>query len=353
MRSLLNKNLSQFTIISIVLFLLCTPVFYFLTEHYYAEDLISLVNSIKKGESIPDEDLEIDVMEGVMIQYVVILGVLGTSLFIVFSYYNNKMWEPFYDTLRKIDKFNLSNSNIPVFKDTNIIEFQQLNNSLTKLMEQSKKSYLVQKEFTENASHELQTPIAIIKAELDLLLQENLTENQLASVSRLYDMSTRVGQLNKNLLMLAKIENSQYLQKEEVDLSEFIEELIPQYRVITNNHQLTLYDKQTFQKTINANRILLECLTNNLVINAVRHSRDNDSIINISIKDGELSVSNEAEGNALDLDSLLQRFNTNNKKKSGTGLGLSIVKAICDFHNWELNYKYIYNYHCFIVKIPN
>lgn len=116
----------------------------------------------------------------------------------------HRLWLPFDDTLQKTEQFNLAQSAVPQFQKTEIKEFARLNNSLAKLMQKDKEIYRIQKEFTENASHELQTPISIIRSKLDLLMQEELDERSMSLVSDLYDLNTRMEHLNRNLLLLAK-----------------------------------------------------------------------------------------------------------------------------------------------------
>ena len=121
---------------------------------------------------------------------------------------SKKVWTPFQDTLQKLKSFQLANQYVPEFSETNTLEFQELNNALNKLIKHSVATYKSQKEFTENASHELQTPLAIIKNKIDVLLQkEPLTERQFQLLEDINVTLTKVSHLNKNLLLLSKIEN--------------------------------------------------------------------------------------------------------------------------------------------------
>ena len=128
------------------------------------------------GTSIPHIDLERDIMVGMMLQFLLIFLVLSLALFIMMRFITHRLWLPFDDTLQKTEQFNLAQSVVPQFQKTEIKEFARLNNSLAKLMQKDKEIYRIQKEFTENASHELQTPISIIRSKLDLLMQEELDE---------------------------------------------------------------------------------------------------------------------------------------------------------------------------------
>ena len=347
MKSLQNKSLWQFIGCTIIILLLATPIFYLLTENFYAEDLIDVMRSIQKGRPLPALDMKGDIMVGMMIQFALIFLVLSLSFIITMRFVTKRTWKPFYDTLQKIKLFNLEQNNVPDFVLTDIKEFIQLEETISQLMHKDMESYKIQREFTENASHELQTPIAIFQSKLDLLLQENLTEEQVKIVSELYSVTNRLNKLNKNLLLLAKIENKQYSQMESVHIIPYIQKNLLLYKDLYSNH-IQLTNKNNDNPVINANVSLLDSLLNNLLINAIRHSRP-DADIDVFINGNTLIISNESNGEKLDEKRLFQRFNNNLDKSRGNGLGLAIVKAICDYHNWKVTYSFNDNKHCFSV----
>lgn len=152
--------------------------------------------------------------------YFAVLFTLLLVIFFVTRFISNKLWQPFFDTLQKIEQFNIEQNLLPVFIATPIKEFTQLNKGLTKLIKDNLKAFQSQKEFTENAAHELQTPLAVFQSKLDMLLQEpSLNQNQAAILQSLYEAASRLSRLNKNLLLLAKIENNQYTIWEEVEVT--------------------------------------------------------------------------------------------------------------------------------------
>lgn len=182
-------------------------------------------------------------------------------------------------------------------------------------------------------------------------MQEELTERQMNLISDLYDINTRVGHLNRNLLLLAKIENAQYKEMEDIDPGHFIKVSLPMYEALQDGLRLSVFDNRTHPGIVRANPALLECLLNNLIINAMRHTTTIGSEIKIIIGDCSLAVSNQGEGKALDSQALFQRFRFGDTKKVGNGLGLSIVKAICDYHKWSVQYSFESGFHVFTVLL--
>lgn len=378
--SLLSKTLKQFAICAAICFILTAPAFYLLTKYYYAEDMIDIIKAVSRGEGVPPIDLEQDIVAGMMIQYLLIFCVFTIAMFITMRFVTKKVWEPFDDTLRKAEQFNLAQNNIPLFADTDIEEFNRLNLSLERLMKKDRETYRIQKEFTENASHELQTPLAIIRSKLDLLMQGKLGEKELKLVSDLYQLTMRIGHLNRNLLLLAKIENAQYTTLQEVDVAEMLSESLPLYEALQNGTTLKLVDENDANTKdigysyhhhlkVQANPILLECLLKNLIVNAIRHSPSKGEI-QLIVGNHQLIVSNDSidrkNGKPLDSKTLFQRFRSGDNQQSspntpsieaprqkGNGLGLAIVKAICDFHHWSIEYYFEDGKHQFIVHFPS
>lgn len=348
MKSLLNKNLLQFVVCILVILLLITPLFYLTTKNYYAEEMMDAMDSFSKGKTMTHSDLEEDVVEGMVLQLVMIFAVLSLSLVLVMRFLTRRLWKPFDDTLMKIERFNLELSDIPEFTKSGTTEFERLNHSVEILMRGNKKTYIKQKEFTENASHELQTPIAIIQTKLDLLMQENLNRSQARLVEDMYQICNRLRRLNKNLLMLAKIDNEQYAQDEEVNLKTFIQKRLYAYSCLNASGNVSLKEPSP-DMTIHANVTLLESLLDNLVLNAIHHKKQNTDVF-IGIAGRSLSVSNKGiEEKPLEKEELFKRFSNNGDKNRGNGLGLAIVKAICDFHHWHVDYQFNDGFHVFTV----
>ena len=349
--SLLSKTLMQFAVCTATCFILMAPIFYLLTKYYYAEDMVEVVEAVKQGQDIPPIDLEDDIITGMMIQFLLIFVVITFAMFVTMRFATKKLWQPFDNTLQKAEHFNLAQNEVPQFDQTDIEEFSRLNNSLEQLMKKDKETYRIQKEFTENASHELQTPIAIIRTKLDLLMQEHLGEKEMKIVSEIYELTIRMGHLNRNLLLLAKIENNQYPNLQDIDIVHELSVTLPLYEAIQNSTTISLQDMRTDKNImIKANPILLECLLKNLIVNAIRNTK-NKGEIKILISDNRLVVSNSAiNEKPLDTNTIFRRFRSGGSQQQGNGLGLAIVKAICDYHLWTVDYHYEFGAHHFIVS---
>lgn len=348
MKSLLRKSMTQFIFCIIILFALAAPAFYYLTKNYYAEDMADLIEAVQTGRGIPALDLEEDIMTGIMLQYLLITVLLAVGVTLTMRLVSKKLWRPFVQTLDSIETFQLEKAKLPDLPKTDIKEFAMLNNALQRLMTKSIGSYQAQKEFTENASHELQTPLAIFQAKLEILLQQpQLTSEQAAIIQDLFQMTSRLSHLNRNLLLLTKIDNAQFDTRELIRLDAFIDRLLPSLESISGQIRIERH-YPAMPLSVEANSALLESMINNLIVNAVRHNTP-DGTITITITDHTLTISNTSNEQPLSAAHIFNRFYRPVQNKGGNGLGLAIVKAICDYHGWDVKYEYGEGTHRFIV----
>jgi signal transduction histidine kinase len=248
--------------------------------------------------------------------------------------------------LAQIKAFDLSSHKNISFEHSQISEFEELNSSINKLIDSNVAVFRQQKEFTENASHELQTPLAIVQSKLDLLLQDpSVSSVQSLIIEETNHALSRVARINKNLLLLAKIENQQFLEKQSVDMSNLIQRILDLFG--------DLFREKTIQFKINAacvvegNIILIEVMLTNLLMNALRYTAT-DSKVFISLSGNEIEVSN-AGTYALDKKKMFKRFSAASNHTPGSGLGLSIVREICNRYGWDVRYDYITSMHVFKV----
>ncbi len=275
--------------------------------------------------------------------------IIASGLLFINRKLSVSMWRPFRNTLEKLKKFNLNNHHQIEFEKTDTIEFEELHESLNKLIEHSVSVYRAQKEFTENASHELQTPLTIIKYKVDILLQnENLTEEQYLIAEDINKALTRSSRINKNLLLLAKIGNSQFDNSENIEFDILVQQSLEIFEEHFNQKNL-LVDSTVHPKVeLLGNKGLCEILINNLLVNAIRHTLPNGSI-SVILTQSFFEISNSGT-EKLNTDSLFKRFSKLSSDNNGSGLGLSIIKEICRFQKWEINYQFESNNHIFSIR---
>ena len=260
-----------------------------------------------------------------------------------------QIWQPFRNTLKKLKSFDLTTQRAISFDKTNIEEFEELNQSLQKLIDKNISVYSQQKTFIENASHELQTPLAVLKSKLDLLLQnKNITSEQAELLTAIDLPLSRITRINKNLLLLAKIENKQFAEVENIELTEVINETLELLSDYTTLKQISVDENFSEKLFLSCNKTLLEILVNNLLINAIVHNTEQGKI-QISFSDKTLTVSNTGK-TALSNEKLFERFTISSSETANSGLGLAIVKEICNRYNWHIHYTFENNLHSFSVQ---
>lgn len=258
------------------------------------------------------------------------------------------VWKPFHNTLYKLKTFNLNNHEKIEFEETDTKEFEELNGSLGKLIDHNVSVYNTQKEFTENASHELQTPLAILKNKVDILLQsDDLTERQYHIAEEMNKALIRSSRINKNLLLLARIENSQFDDSASARFDDLLLQSIDALQDHFKDKKITVSADIRPDIKVKGNSSLMEALINNLLINAIRHSLPG-SIISIRLSEAGFEVRNSGK-QSLNPGLLFKRFSRISSDNSGSGLGLSIVQEICRLQNWRAAYRFENNEHIFSI----
>ncbi|MFV0328782.1 MAG: sensor histidine kinase [Dysgonomonas sp.] len=292
-----------------------------------------------------------DLVRTLVGQYGILFLVLLVCMLFVQRILSKKLWRPFYTSLSKVDNFDIIQGNVPLFDDVDIKEFDRLNTILSNLISNNQKAYNQQKEFVQNASHELQTPLAVFQSKLDVFFQEpNLSENQVETIHSLYDILSRLTRLNKNLLLLARIDNNQFKEIENIDFKEVLEKQLDYLKVLAESEGIAI-STNIEDVILSANKILLESLINNLVVNSIRHNATTaDAQIIITLSSGSFIIENTGEKQPLDSDKIFRRFSRTSENKKGNGLGLSIAYQVCKLHGWEIIYSYQNSMHRFEVR---
>lgn len=290
-----------------------------------------------------------DLMKSIAILFLVIISLLLIGLFLITKRLSINLWKPFYETLNKIEKFEIDKSNHPKFTETNIEEFNRLNNSIEKLITKNTSIYHSQREFVENAAHELQTPLAVFQAKIDTLIQNaDFTQEQYKMLSSLNDSVSRLNRLNKNLLLLSKMENDIYNEKQTINLNEAIEKHFDFFTEQAKAKNLIIKTEMKEAIAVKSNPVLAEILISNLFLNAIRHNVSDGQVL-VTLSNHSLTFSNTGQSQTLVADKLFNRFSKSNPSEQGNGLGLAIIKKIADLNNWKISYSFANNLHSFSV----
>ena len=280
------------------------------------------------------------------------LGIVMFLLLILFfinRFLLSRLWRPFDNTLVQLKQFNLSAKNNVQLQPTSTTEFTELNKTVQVMTDRAKQDYESLKNFTDNASHEMQTPLAIINSKLDVLIQdESLNEFQMKQLQGVYDALDRLSNLNQSLLLLTKIENSRFDKKENIQLDKLVYEKLFQFEELLQDKKLAI-TKNINPVHVSGNRQLLEIVIGNLLNNAFRYNVEN-GLVNIELTNNGLTVSNSSFLPALDDQKVFQRFYRHaDTKQEGNGLGLSIVKQICTVAGYNITYAYLNYQHKFSI----
>lgn len=220
------------------------------------------------------------------------------------------------------------------------------------MTKKSRDSYVAQKEFIENAAHELQTPLAIAINKLELLLEKDqVSQSQSQEIGGVLDNLTRLTRLNKSLLLLSKIDNRQYVDEELIDFNELIETTVQDFSdFATHRHmQLNVSSSGTLQYKMNKDLAIV--LITNLVKNAIVHG-DVGQSITIDISKNRIQIQNFGGLDALNRNDIFKRFRKTGTDSRSTGLGLAISKAIADKYDLRLEYLFR-EQHKFSLNFPH
>lgn len=280
---------------------------------------------------------------------IAVILLLLLVLFIANRLILGRIWQPFYGILHQVKAFNVTEKAAIVPQPTDIDEFNELNDAITSMADRVKSDYAELKTFTENASHELLTPIAIINSKLDTLVQtENFNERQSTLLNDLYTSVSRLTRLNQSMLLLARIENQVISGHEAVNLKWLLEEKVAQLQELYADKEIkvTVFAEE---KEVQASRYLVEILVNNLLVNAIKHNVPQGQI-DIRLTADKLVIKNTGEDRDMSGQDIFKRF-SKSAGSEGTGLGLTISTQICGNYGWKLEYAYRAPFHYFTVKL--
>lgn len=246
---------------------------------------------------------------------------------------------PFYRTLKAIQSFKLSQQKQILLPATRVQEFKELNHFLEEMTNKAQEEYYLLKEFTENSSHELQTPLAIIRGKLELLLESDINDEQAKLILPAYDSIEKLSKIYASLSLLVKMDNKQFANYESTNFSQLSREALDKFTELIALKSITLKDDIEDNIQLKLNGALADILLVNLINNAIRHNHMNGDI-HVMLSAEKFLVENTGLPPEAPVESMFQRFKKSNQSNDSIGLGLSIVKKICDLHQFDIQYTY-------------
>ena len=263
-----------------------------------------------------------------------------------------KNMKPLYVLLKWLDSSQLGKKNEPLENTTKITEFRKLNAATMAFAERGEKLFEQQKTFIGNASHEMQTPLAICRNRLEMLMEdETLTEHQLNELIKTHQTLENLTRMNRSLLLLCKIENGQFADTRSVCLNDILAHYLDDYKEVYAYRNITVTVTTDSSFCVEMNDSLVSVLVTNLLKNSFVHNIDG-GFIYIKITANTFEISNTGE-KPLDRERIFERFYQGQKKGGSTGLGLALVDSICKANHLTIDYTYVENRHIFTISKQN
>lgn len=287
--------------------------------------------------TIEKTDLQEAILQWVIILYLTLLIII--LIINIWVFYGSM--KPLYVLLKWLDHYTIGQQTTPPELKNGVTEFKKLYTAAIRSAKRNQAIFEQQKQFIGNASHELQTPLAICQNRLEILSEnESITEEQLQEINKIQQTLSHIIRLNKSLLLLSKIENGQYQENQDLCLNEIIQRQSEDYKEIFGYKEISLYLEEKDLLYVRMNETLAITLVTNLLKNAYVHNHHHGKI-HIYIFSNRIIVSNTSTTKALDEHQIFQRFyQGQNASQNSSGLGLSIAEAICKIYNFPLRYTY-------------
>ncbi len=293
--------------------------------------------------TIEKSDLQETILYWIIFLYLgLLIVIIGLNWLIL-----QRNFKPLYKLLNWLDNFGVEKEFTEPQIKTKTTEFRKLNDAVIRSACRNIETYEQQKSFIGNASHDLQTPLAVCLNRLEMFIEDSqLTEKQLKEILKIKQSIEHAIKLNKTLLLLTKIENSQFPDKKEIIVNEWIKKQIADYSEIYFNHHISIFIKEDNILKINMNETLSSVLFGNLLKNAFIHNYPNGEI-HIHITDRCVSIANTGIDDALDANAIFLRFYQGTKKEGSTGLGLALAKSVSKLYGMDINYQFSNEKHIF------
>ena len=292
-----------------------------------------------------------DILLSIVYAFIVIITCMYSVQYFYIKKQQNNIWKPFLENLNILKRFTIKNQQKIILRESNVLEFSDLNKSISLLTNKVLLDYNNLKQFTEDLSHEMQTPLAIIQAKIENLI-DDVTINKetfFLELTNLLRNTNRLSKLNKGLVMLTKINNNQYEGLETFDVNKFIQTSINSLEDVFLSKKLTIKIINNHNLIVKGNKTLIEILISNLVNNAIKYTKPNNSI-SIVIDNHKIDFINPSSYKLANQEKIFNRFYKEDKNNSSLGLGLAIVKRICDYYGYKVSYKYLNKSNIFTIN---
>lgn len=280
----------------------------------------------------------------------IFMALLGCILLLNWAL-SRRVWSPFYRTLESMQQLQLDQLGQLTLAPSNTQEFRRLNNALRQMTARIHRDYQAMKSLTEDAAHEMQTPLAIAQQQLELFMQDpSLTQGQGQAVLQTSDALQRLSRLTHNLLFLAKIENHQYATENTISLEAVIKKYLQLFDLQLQERQIAVRMEVQSPRDLPLHPVLADTLVSNLLGNAIKYNQSNGEMI-ITLDAHHFAVKNTSDLPALPVSNQFERFKKYHAyAQDSNGLGLAIVARICEAQGWKFGYHYAEGLHCFEVK---
>ena len=255
-----------------------------------------------------------------------------------------------YQIFQTLEEFDVDEPKKVAFEKSPFPIFNELNEYLVELIDRIRTDYQANKQFTQNASHELQTPLAIIKGHVELLIQSpNIGEKEIESLGLVLQNTNRLSKLNSALILLSKIEHQRFIDTEKVNFAQITDEILRNFHDLIHLQDLQISKDYKKNFEVQMSSTLAEILIANLIQNAIRHNIDNGNI-KIEIDANSYSIINPGKLLKVKPVSLFKRFHRKSDAEESLGLGLSIVQRICEQSLLQVSYNYDQGVHKLVIS---
>lgn len=297
--------------------------------------------------TIEKADLLEAILYWIIFLYLALLFVIiGINWWILY-----RSFKPLYILLKWLDSFRMENKTVELNNPTGITEFRKLNESVIRSARRNIETYEQQKLFIAHASHELQTPLAVCRNRLEMLLEDTqLNEGQLEEILKIKQSLDHSIKLNKTLLLLTKIENNQFPDKKKIVVNELIKKLADDFSEVYSGRHISISFQEDAKLKVNMSETLAIVLFSNLIKNAYIHNY-NEGSIHVHITTTGISITNTGPAETLDKNAVFSRFYQGSKKEGSTGLGLALSKSVSNLYGMDLRYEFSDKKHIFSLSL--